>query len=404
MTVRSIFSEALRNIASCASHALLTFLVVLFAGSLLGGYEAFSILGLEREAVSRVKANADVKTVVGGEVDGLACDRLAATYTSRSSDSPSSTSSLMEDTFVGDTDKGSILSSGAMRSGPQVTPASTAGKDIATYEVTPGLLRLLSTNRSEDTSITDSGPSVASFVGKVPASDASGIWVSTTLAHDFGLVSGSEMQTNRGDITIAGIFSWPNDGRDTRLGYALVVPVSPDDGAFEECWAKQWPQNPSLDSLLLSTVVVPDADTQGSAGVTGLNKGFDSHYDAHHSYVTRMTIWIPLVALVLGMVIGSISVRRRRLEYAGALHSGQSKAAQLLEIGVETCIWAGLATFSSGCIMAAVCTRFVASGWLEVFQASVRSPLSLFAGIMVTVLCVSALIRESQLFKYFKSR
>lgn len=50
---------------------------------------------------------------------------------------------------------------------------------------------------------------------------------------------------------------------------------------------------------------------------------------------------------VLDVVFGAFSVRRRRLEYAGALHSGQSKGAQLLEITAETMIWNGLACASS---------------------------------------------------------
>ena len=40
MRLGSIISETLRNIASGTAHALAMFLAVLFAGTLLGGYEA----------------------------------------------------------------------------------------------------------------------------------------------------------------------------------------------------------------------------------------------------------------------------------------------------------------------------------------------------------------------------
>lgn len=77
MRLGSIISETLRNIASGTAHALAMFLAVLFAGTLLGGYEAMSVMRLETEAAVRIRAFADVKTVVGGNVDGLACDRLS---------------------------------------------------------------------------------------------------------------------------------------------------------------------------------------------------------------------------------------------------------------------------------------------------------------------------------------
>ena len=119
MRLGSIISETLRNIASGTAHALAMFLAVLFAGTLLGGYEAMSVMRLETEAAVRIRAFADVKTVVGGNVDGLACDRLS------DHGNPS---------FI----------SGAMRSGPQVVPLATKvilGHTIRELGYEPGLQR-----------------------------------------------------------------------------------------------------------------------------------------------------------------------------------------------------------------------------------------------------------------------
>ena len=77
MRLRSVLSEALRNIGAGVSHAMLMFAVVLFASTLLGGYEAVNVVELETEAVQRINAYADVNAIVGGTVDGAACDRLA---------------------------------------------------------------------------------------------------------------------------------------------------------------------------------------------------------------------------------------------------------------------------------------------------------------------------------------
>ena len=128
-----------RNIASGTAHALAMFLAGLFAGTLLGGYEAMSVMRLETEAAVRIRAFADVKTVVGGNVDGLACDRL---------------SDHGDPSFI----------SGAMRSGPQVVPLATKGIELSSYEVTAGMIRLITAEDPQE----------------VP--DSSGVWVSSDVS------------------------------------------------------------------------------------------------------------------------------------------------------------------------------------------------------------------------------
>lgn len=74
MRLGSVLSEAMRNIAAGTSRAFLLFLAVLLSGGLLGGYEAMTVMALEQEAATRIHADADVKSVVGGSVDGVTCD------------------------------------------------------------------------------------------------------------------------------------------------------------------------------------------------------------------------------------------------------------------------------------------------------------------------------------------
>ena len=365
MRLGSVLSEAMRNIAAGTSRAFLLFLAVMLSGGLLGGYEAMTVMALEQEAATRIHADADVKSVVGGQVDGVTCDRLTEVEAGPSA-------------------------SGAMRAGPQVVPKSTPGRDIASYEVTPGMLALVIAGEDDPTL----------------AADAGGVWVSNVMANDFGLTVGSRFETEQGTSTVSGVFDWPNDGRDTRFAYAVLTPVSADDGrTFEECWAKQWPVSDETDGLLYSTVIITEQGAQStSVGVTQVNKGFDSRYDATGGYLARMTRWMPLIALAVGLLLGAVSVRRRRLEYAGALHSGQGKGAQLFGIAVETVIWSGLATAASCSLLAAVCVRLAASDPLMVLASAVRTPLALFAGTVCAALASGLLIRESQLFRYFKNR
>lgn len=123
MRLGSVLSEALRNIGSGVSRAFAMFLAVLLSGTLLGGYEAMTVIDLESQAVQRINAYVDVNAIVGGTVDGTACDRLSD---------------------AGDGMTGTLA--GAMRAGEQVVPLATPGKDISSYDVTPGMIRLIAGN------------------------------------------------------------------------------------------------------------------------------------------------------------------------------------------------------------------------------------------------------------------
>ena len=176
MRLGSVLSEALRNIGSGVSRAFAMFLAVLLSGTLLGGYEAMTVIDLESQAVQRINAYVDVNAIVGGTVDGTACDRLSD---------------------AGDGMTGTLA--GAMRAGEQVVPLATPGKDISSYDVTPGMIRLIAGNAK---------------------ADVSGVWVPRDVAKDFGLAVGSALRTREGTTRVAGVFDWPNDGRDTRFAYA----------------------------------------------------------------------------------------------------------------------------------------------------------------------------------------
>lgn len=323
MRLRSVLSEALRNIGAGVSHALLMFAAVLFASTLLGGYEAANVVGLETEVLQRINAYADVGAIVGGTVDGAACDRLAD---------------------AGGGVMGTLA--GAMRAGQQIVPLATPGKDISSYEVTPGMIRMIARNTK---------------------TDVSGVWVSTDVAKDFGLTKGSVMQTEQGTMSVAGVFDWPNDGRDTRFAYALLVPVSASNGTFDECWVRQWPQSRQTEDVLFSTLVA--SGSSSNAGVTQVNKSFDSHYDAQASYGQRMTRWMPWLGLA-----------------------------------VETLIWSGLACASSAALLGAYCVRMSIADSMTVWLGAMRAPCAIFAGVMVSSVLVGMTIRETQLFRFFKQR
>ncbi|KAA8821562.1 hypothetical protein [Bifidobacterium vespertilionis] len=367
MRLSELVGEALRNIGSGTAKAIAFLIAVMVSATLLGGYEANTVIAQETEAVTRINSYADVSMILGGApIDGGACDRLV-------------------------TSVNGPQAAGAMRTGPTVAPASTPGKSLSSYEVTPGMLGLIA---------------MGDQTRRLKA-DANGIWVSRDVANDFGLVTGGSLQTTNGTVRVAGVFDWPNDGRDTRFAYAVLTPSSTDASrTYQECWAKQWPGGSSLTALLYTTVISGgSADSAGpTSGVMQLNKSFGQRYDATALYFARVTRFMPVIGLAVGLLIGAVSVRRRRLEYAGALHSGQRKTDQLFEVGVETLIWAGLGALASAGLLTAYCWRWAPSSPDLVLLTALRTPLSVFAGTMIASLAATLLIRESQLFRLFKTR
>ena len=383
MRLSSIVSEAWRNIVS-GTTLMVSFTVLLAVlATLFGGYDAMTVIGLEHDGAERIRAAADVSVLAGAAVDGEQCDRLSTGPVRRISGSTAQTGHA------------GFLTSGALRQGLQITPLSSPGKDIASYEVTTGLLRLIRGHGY--------AAAVARYGQVADSVDASGVWVSTQLAEDFGLRIGSHFETNRGTVTVSGVFAWPNDGRDTRLSYALVVPVSAA-GTFDECWAEQWPVSGKTTDLMYSTAIVGNESEDSLAGIVQLNKSFDSRYDATAAYRERNSRIAAVVSCVAGMLLGVVSVRRRRLEFAGALHAGERRGPQLLGIMLETVAWAALGGALSAGILLVYCARWGLSDTAALWLAAIRSPGSAVFGAVSAALIAGATIRESQLFRYFKDR
>ncbi len=357
MKFSSIWSEACRNVASGASRAVLFLLAVLICALGLGGVELGSITSLEQQAAQRIAADADISTVIGGKVDGTACDRLAGS---------------------------GPQASGAMRTGPSVRLLASTGRELSSYEVTPGMLAILA--------------------GSGQKADSTGVWVSSLMAGDFGLSRSSTFETTSGRTHVAGVYDWPRDGRDSRFAYSILIPVSPSSERFEECWARRWPVSSGTDQLLESTVIATGSATDSNIAISRVNKGFDQHYDAASSYLGRPSRLAGLLGLVAGVLIGFAGIWRRRLLYAADLHSGQSKADQLLEMLCEEAFWAWTGVVCAVVLLAGAAVRLVRSDPWAVWAASVRPVCLVLCGV-VCAQCVTCLcVRQSQLFRLFKNR
>lgn len=355
MRLAGAVSEALRNIRSGTTRA--SVLALVFAAGVVGlaSLDLVTVGALQRDSLTFDRAAASTKVVVGeGLIAGGDCDALAGTQ--------------------------GVRGAGALRPGRPLTLTSAPDDPVPTYAVSPGMERVLA----------------------VRAVGGTGAWLPTSLAELLGVQPGSVLPTQSGPLRVAGLFDHPEDGRDARLAYAILVPEAPAT-AFDECWASSWPSVRGLDEFLRWTAAVqPGAATPMPIGQ--LNNALGPIYDPRAAFDARVTRWNWVGAAGLGLLLGYVASRRRRLEYASALHAGQARPAQLLTALLEGLVWVG----GGLCVAAVLCLVMALSTVAE------QQALALFAAVpvlaaagpmaMVGVLAGVLQTRERHLFEYFKDR
>jgi hypothetical protein len=350
----SLATEAWRNTLTGTSRAGLLAVVLAFIAAGAGALDALAVAALERQAVAFQSAGANIRGVAADEgmVDAAACEKLAEADT--------------------------ISSAGAVAAAPPVDLAATPGTSLQSYRVTPSLARLL---------------------GIVDALDF-GVWMPTQLAEDLGLSRGDSMQSKSGEMILAATYEWPNDGRDSRFAYSVLMPTAPL-GGWDECWAAAWPLVAGNDDLLKATVTVAGGQ-QANVGQVNLTHGVG--LDGHAAFLSRPTRLSLYAAGTMAFGLGVFASRRRRLEHAAALHAGESRAALITQTGLETLAWATL-----GVALA------VEAVWLFIGRLDPPDPRAIFAiqasacgfagaAAMAGSLLGCSLTRERHLFKYFKTR
>ena len=322
--------------------------------ALLGLAGTASLREIEAQAQVFRASGADVRNLAAdGQVDGAACDRLAGVST--------------------------VRAAGALRAVAPVVISQAPDVPMTAYEVTVGL---------------------GSILGVAPTATP-GVWLEQGLADALMVRSGSMLATSDGLTPVDAVFTWPNDGRDARFGFAVLVPVA-TDRSFDECWMEAWPIVDGNDQLLRSVITVSEA--QVPAPIGQLNKNAGTTLDTnrlYHQRVTRHAAWVGPVAF---LVMGFLASWRRRLEYAAALHAGEDRGALLLGVALETLVWA-----ATGGLVALV----VDAVGMRLLRLEGRWPVSRIladvvwwslTGAIVGAVAAACLIREKDLFRFFRTR
>lgn len=355
MRASAVVSEAWRNLRTGTSRALLLTTLLAAVTGLLGIADIMSVHALEQKAEQYLGSGAAIRAVsIDALVDPQSCEALGSATT--------------------------VRAAGAIAAATPITATALPRSPLPAFTVTP---------------------SFATVLGLDPA-HASGVWISASLAQTLHAGIGTSLATAEGPLEISGIFAWPDDGRDSRVGSAVLVPDRTLK-RFDECWAAVWPTSDETDDLL-RFAADPWALTDSAVTVTQVNRNFGTSFEGHAEFLGRSTRHILPVSVVAGFFIAVTSVRLRRLEYAGALHAGQSRAASAAVCLLETLVWSGAGALISTAALVLTARITSLDGGLVTATTGLRAACATMAGTVLGAAISIALVRESHLFRYFKDR
>jgi hypothetical protein len=354
MRPTAFFRELVRDVISGTGRAGLFGSLSILVLGLVVIAEVLTASALARQAIEYRVAGAAITTVaLPGRVDGRACEALA--------NSPG------------------VLAAGALRAAVPTTLVAIPDSPLEQYETTPSLARLLRA--------TDAGR------GAYFSQDVVDV-VGQTVATIEG-----------GNIPVRGTFSYPADGRRPGFGWAMLSPMRPGDGAFDECWIEVWPERKDTRRLLLTAIspgnsVDPAAEPQ----VSQLNGAHGVDFSGVASYENRPTRFAPLVALLIGSLLGGISVRMRRVEIAANLHAGASRRMLIVQQTVEAAAWALPAAVCGWAIGCVIAVSQAPQELAALARGSAHIGAAFLLGALWGAWVGTVLVRESQLWSYVKSR
>jgi hypothetical protein len=363
-----IWREAWRNLASGASRAVVSVLLLTGAVGAVAGAQVLGVVDLDRQALAWRQAGASVQVVsMDGQVDAAQCEAL--------------------------TSHPGIVSAGALRKGQAVRIATLPSTRLETFEATPGLATVIGLDW-----LADPGER--------------GVWVSDDLAEVLGVVEQPaevplvpDLEQPADSMTVAALFAYPSDGRMPALAYTLLSPV-PAMGGFDACWMEIWPETDASASLLTLPVQVQPVigDKPVMPQIQQLNATLGTQFGASGRLARLPTMPLGAAAAGLAALLGLAVYRSRRLELASSLHAGVPKTALPLQTAIET----GLVALPTAAIILPACY------WLAIYQnpdppwtafhPALATTVAALAAYMVAAVLATVLTREKHLFKHFKNR
>jgi hypothetical protein len=357
MRTAEVLREAWRDLASGAGGAVTcaVVLAVLLAGVV--GLRTAAATEDVRAAARFVTSGAATQVFTAeGRIDGAACEALA--------------------------DDADVLASGAVRRIEDgMVVAALPGTSVPTYEVSGGFTALVD---------------VEGVVG------GSGVVASAEVADTLGVEPGERIESAQGRVPVAGVYAWPDDGRDPDLGYAVLSPAIDDGTPFDACWATIWPADDTALTGLRRTLLPSTSAEDDARSTSGqLNPRSGTTFTPAAAPPSGV---VETVVLGIGLAVGLGAVIRRRLSIASDRHVGVTVGAQALGIGIHQGAWASVgAALAVAASVVLVRGLPVADAWPIVVHAVVLCALGLLGAATGGVAGV-ALVRERSLHRYFRTR
>ncbi len=353
--MRSVFSEAWRNLVSGTSKTVTAVVVSLLVFGGLAVIDTRAMIAVFQQVQTFRESGATVQVLsAAGAIDGARCEALNQVQ--------------------------GIRASGALRGAKSTHINVLPANEFMTYEVTPGFAAVLSEQ----------------------AGKGSGVWLPDTLAHTLSVGEGSTLVTAQGTTQVAGSYAYPDDGRDRQLGNSVLAQV-PADGVFDACWAEVWP--PSVETAnYLRTALLPIVDKDNKPNQGQLNYSLGKNFDAVGALSERVTALSAYVTCAIGIVLGFVLIRTRRLELSAALHAQVPRVMMSWQVLIETSIIAIMTLVPAFSLLVFVSIYdnplTMWEPWLVGARIVVSGVVGLLGGTQLGVLFT----REKHLFKYFKER
>lgn len=358
MRVREAVREAWRDVASGAGRAGTCALVLAVLLVAVVSTRAVAVVDDVRAAATWVASGAATTVEqADGRINGRACSAL------------------------GEVD--GVLGAGALRRLEEGTAVrALPGTAIPTYEASP---------------------SIAGVLAIEGAAGAPGVWVSAEVAEELGVAAGSTLATSDGAVPVAGVYAWPDDGRDPDLAYAVVAPVPGDDEPFDQCQVTVWPQDPSVAALLRGTVLPSSGEADESRPTSGqLNPRLGETFAADAG--ADAVLLAAGAAGVSGLVVGAAAVFRRRLSIASDRHVGVPMAHQVLGAVVQHAIWGAVAATVAVAVTSVLCRGLpTEDAGPVVTEAVLLAGLGVVGAVLGAAAGVAS-VRERALHRYFRTR
>lgn len=356
MRLSAVFYEARRRIASGTARTVV-FALLLSAATLGLLVADLSVVhSITRAATEFRTSGASVLILAApGRIDGAACESLAQLPT--------------------------VRAAGAIRELPDgFTAAALPSSKVPAIEVSEGALAVL-------------------YAETTPHP---GVVVSDQLAEVLAVAAGDVIATATSAVPVRGSYIYPDDGRRPGLGYAVLIPVHPED-VFDECWVDAWPMTQELPAIIQTTLLEARGDDEQQT-LSQLNTRFGERFDGATRFSERITRFAMPTLAVLAAALGYLAVRLRRIELASELHVGAGKRELAAILGIEIAVWVSIAAGWAGIVTVIVARLGHPADASAIYTLGTLyiaiTMLAPFAGAALALL----LTKERQLFRYFKDR